>query len=260
MNRIAKCGLAAAAVLGALVVGGAAFASGSVAPSGGDMAQQPGNTISSTYNVDFAHDLGFQVDGLIGHVSHEDVFSIGGHFFWDGDVGLFGGYANYTHFSNSVETMRFALQTVLESGDFMFAGQGGYEGGDIKSDFYDIADVSYFPNDDWRVFVGHRRTQGKNAVAFGGEYLMPFEFFGAAPFLEGRAGNKENTGFWGGIRFYFGHEGESLQKIHGQGTVPVDPIESVFPGLNRKPKPQCQDYYEEYYISEAPPNYCEYPG
>ena len=112
-----------------------------------------------------------------------------------------------------------------------FEGTGGYEGGDIKSNFFDIVNVAYYPDPDIRTFIGHRRTRGEDALAFGGEYLLPFEFAQLAPFAEGRLGSKDQTGFWIGVNIYFDDNNEDLIDKHRDGDVWTDPVDELFPGV-----------------------------
>ena len=82
---------------------------------------------------------------------------------------------------------------------------------DIATRFFDQINFAYYLNDNLKVFVGHRYLGGKNAVAVGGEWGVPLGG-GAmgALFAEGRFGEDNTSGVWGGIRFYFGQKDKSL--------------------------------------------------
>lgn len=212
------------------------MAGGKLAPASGEVASNSTNTASGTYNFRLAPHLGLQFDGLLGYLDHQDVFSIGAHLYWrDKTLGLFGGTGNFTRWSGGIETERVGLQGAFYGlKNWNFEGTGGYEGGDIKSNFFDIVNAAYYPDPDIRTFIGHRRTRGKDAFAFGGEYLLPFEFAQLAPFAEGRLGSKDQTGFWIGVNIYFDDNNEDLIDKHRDADVWTDPVDELFPGVGVK--------------------------
>lgn len=227
----------ASVVVLSLALAGPATAGGKLAPASGEVASNSTNTASGTYNFKLMPHVGLQFDGLLGHLDEQDVFSLGAHLYWrDKSVGLFGATGNIVHWSEGLDTMRLGLQGAFYGVDnWNFEGTGGYEGGDIKSNFFDIVNVAYYPDKDIRTFIGHRRTRGKDAFAFGGEYLLPFEFMQLAPFMEGRVGDKDVSGFWIGINIYFDDDGEPLIDKHRDSTVWTDPVDELFPGVGVTP-------------------------
>ena len=88
-----------------------AMAGGKLAPASGEVASNATNTASGTYNFRLAPHVGLQFDGLLGHLDHQDVFSIGAHLYWrDKNLGLFGGTGSFTHWSGGIQTDRLGLQ------------------------------------------------------------------------------------------------------------------------------------------------------
>ena len=63
---------------------------------------------------------------------------------------------------------------------------------DLKTRFFDMLDVVYYPTDNFNLFVGHRYVGGNHALALGGEYL--FQSGGGmaySVFAEGRVGQDD---------------------------------------------------------------------
>ena len=115
-------------------------------------------------------------------------------------------------------------------------GSTGIEDGiiktyDIDTRFFDEVNLAYYVNDDFKLFVGHRYLSGKNALALGTEYGIPVGGgVVAALFAEGRIGEDDFHGVWGGVRFYFGHKNKTLIRRHRED----DPVEwgaSEFGGI-----------------------------
>jgi Chaperone of endosialidase len=93
---------------------------------------------------------------------------------------------------------------------------------DLKTQFFDKINLSYYPLDNWKVFVGHRYLGGKHAAALGTEWALPLGGGTmASVYVEGRAGEDDFRGVWGGLKLYFGQRDKSLIQRHRQD----DPIE-----------------------------------
>jgi hypothetical protein len=187
---------------------------------------------------------GFQVDGGLGTFDQRFFGAVGGHLFWrDPARALLGVYVNYTHWKQlgglhvtqiagegeaywgrwtlqgiaGVETSNSATQTTttLVVGnplDTAIAVTDSYGGG---TRFFDQINLAYYVNDDWKAYLGHRYLGGKHAVALGSEF--GFAMGGgkmAALFVEGRVGEGDHRGIWGGLRFYFGQKDKPLIRRH----------------------------------------------
>jgi hypothetical protein len=187
---------------------------------------------------------GIQVDGAAGSFDSRFFGAVGGHLFWrDPTRALFGVYVSHAHWSElgglhvtqiaaegeaywgrwtlqgiaGVETSNSATQTTntLVVGpvvDTATSVTDSYRGG---TRFFDQINLVYYVNDDWKAYLGHRYLGGKHAVALGSEF--GFAMGGgrmAALFVEGRLGESDHHGIWGGLRFYFGQKDKSLIRRH----------------------------------------------
>ncbi|HWN51384.1 MAG TPA: hypothetical protein VNO18_16470 [Xanthobacteraceae bacterium] len=182
---------------------------------------------------------GFQVDGSGGSFDNNSIFSVGGHLFWRnpnmGLLGLYGSYSRWDQFTG-VTANHVGPEAEWYSGRWTIQGVAGVEFGnsasgqigsnivtyDIGTRFFDQINFGYYLNDNVKVFLGHRYLGGKNALAIGGEWGLPLG--GGAMgslFVEGRYGEDNATGVWGGIRFYFGQKDKPLIRRHREDD-PVD--------------------------------------
>jgi hypothetical protein len=92
---------------------------------------------------------------------------------------------------------------------------------DVKTRFFDQINLKYYVTDDWNLLIGHRYQGGKNALALGTEFALPMRSnMMATAFLEGRVGEDNFRGVWGGLRLYWGQKSKPLIARHRQD----DPI------------------------------------
>jgi hypothetical protein len=86
---------------------------------------------------------------------------------------------------------------------------------DIKTRFFDQINLKYYFSNDWSGYVGHRYLGGKNALALGTELARPLGggLMGSG-FVEGRIGESESSGIWGGLKLYFGPTDKPLMARH----------------------------------------------
>ena len=193
---------------------------------------------------------GFQVDGSAGSFDSRFFGAVAGHLFWrDPAKGLFGVYVNHTYWDQvgGVQVTQVAGEGEAYLGRWTLQGIAGVETGnsatqvttaihgpecpsgeacfitsstdtvDIRTRFFDQINLAYYFTDYLKGFVGHRYLGGKHAFAVGAEYGMPVGGGKmAALFVEGRAGEDNYRGVWGGLRFYFGQKDKSLIQRHRQ--------------------------------------------
>ena len=102
---------------------------------------------------------------------------------------------------------------------------------DIRTRFFDQINLKYNFTPDWDGYVGHRYLGGKNALALGTEMALPLGR-GAmgALFVEGRIGQGDFHGVWGGIKIYLGRRDKPLIARHRQDDPPI--WDSLFSILN----------------------------
>src|SRR5207245_437544 len=93
--------------------------------------------------------------------------------------------------------------------------------------------LEYYLNEDWKALVGHRYLGGKHAFAVGTELAgsLGNGFMGAA-FLEGRAGESDFHGVWGGVRVYWGQEDKSPSTRHHEDNSNSWSVDTLFNIIN----------------------------
>lgn len=214
----------------ALVLPAVSGFNGKLEGGGGDLFKKGGGYGMGSFSVPLGQRFGLQVDGAAG-VRGGDGFAGGAaHLFWrDPSKGLIGLYGSYSY-ANSVRSTiidpniplvtirrglgigRGALEAEVYFNSISLEGLAGVEGGNVKTRFFDMADIAFYATDNFRLSLGHRYTLGRHAAAFGAEYqIMPGN--GISLFAEARAGERNFQAVWGGLRIYFGAE-KSLIRRH----------------------------------------------
>src|SRR5262249_11716899 len=88
---------------------------------------------------------------------------------------------------------------------------------DVKTRFFDKVNLAYYLTDNWKGFVGHRYLGGKHALALGTEFALALGGGRmASAFVEGRVGQGDFHGVWGGLKIYFGQKDKPLIARHRQ--------------------------------------------
>lgn len=194
--------------------------------------------------------FGIQIDGGGGRLDGRSFNQIAGHLFWrNPSQALFGIYASNTYFNQfgGVNVSHVGAEGELYWGRFTLQGIAGVEFGnsasstttallivppagaapgvattstftqgfDVKTRFFDMVNLKYYFTDDANAYVGHRFLGDKNALALGTEVALPLSrgVMGSA-FIEGRVGEGDFHGIWGGIKFYFGDGDKPLIARH----------------------------------------------
>jgi hypothetical protein len=216
---------------------------------GGSLAHRSLYGAQGAVSIPVGAQYGVQIDGAAGAFDERFFGAIGGHFFWrDPARGMLGFYGSFTHWNEfgGVRVGQVAGEGEAYFGPFTIRALAGVEFGnsasqtttftsgittttivdsyDIKTRFFDKINLSYYLNENLKVFVGHRYLGGKNALALGGE--LAWRVNGplmASAFIEGRIGENDFEGVWGGLRFYWGQKDKTLIQRHRQD----DPIEWV---------------------------------
>ena len=196
-----------------------------------------GGTASVSLPLGYAY--GLQLDGAAGSFDGRFMGATGAHLFWRNPAqALFGVYGSFTHWDKAggLNAGQVAGEGELYFGRFTLQGIAGVEFGNTKSEvvgafidtydidtrFFDKINLAYYFTDDLKAFVGHRYLGGRHALALGGEWA--FRVNGptmASLFVEGRVGEDDYKGIWGGLKFYVGQKDKSLIQRQRQD----DPIE-----------------------------------
>jgi hypothetical protein len=158
--------------------------------------------------------------------------TVAGHVFWRNPAqGLLGAYGDYTQWDEfgGVRAGHVGPEAEWYNGRWTLQGVGGAEFGNsvtgtingitqtfnVRTRFFDEVNLAYYPQDDLEVYAGHRYLGGRNALALGGEVGFPMNHgVMGALFAEGRVGEDNYHGVWGGVRFYFGQKDKTLIRRH----------------------------------------------
>lgn len=219
---------------------------------GGSLAHESLYAGLASLSVPLAGQYGLQLDGVGGSYASRGIAAGGAHLFWrDPSRGLVGIYGSGTYWDRAGGLAVGNVAGEFEGywGRWTLQGIAGVEFGNSKSEiignlietydvrtrFFDKVNLSYYINDNWKAFVGHRYLGGKNALALGTE--VAFRVNGpvmGSMFVEGRIGEANFEGVWGGLRFYVGQKDKTLIQRHRQD----DPIEwtpeTLFSIMNSK--------------------------
>jgi hypothetical protein len=159
---------------------------------------------------------GVQVDGILGTANGQFWGQLNGHYFWrNPNNGLLGLYAAATE-RFGFSDFRIGPEAELYSGQFTLSGVAGLKtgGGD---NFFAQAKGSLYIEPNTKIYVGYQYDDG-NFFSAGFEHL--FTGTNLSAFSEVRAG-EGTAGIWGGIRFYFGQPGKSLENRDREDIAPL---------------------------------------
>lgn len=197
---------------------------GKISLLGGSLFDEGYGALSGSISIPVGVRYGLQLDGAVGTHDGEFIGGGAGHLFWRdpsmGLLGLFGSHTYHDNLDGSVSRIgveaeyywnRATLKGVVgaEFFDFDVATDVDDEG------FFAFSDISYYPIDNLELSVGHRYTAETHALALGVEYQLDQQVFssGVALFAEGRIGENDYQGIWGGVTFYIGDD-KSLIRRH----------------------------------------------
>ena len=103
----------------------------------------------------------------------------------------------------------------------------------VSTRFFDEINLKYYVTDDISAYVGQRYLGGENALALGAEIARPIGHgIMASAFVEGRIGEDNFHGVWGGLKFYFGPSEKSLIARHRQEDPNNWNIDNLFGIMN----------------------------
>lgn len=189
---------------------------------------------------------GLQIDGIAGNFDDDFFGSGGAHLFWrDPSRALLGLYASHASWDRygGVRVNRYGVEGFVYGPNWTFGGIVGGESGntvsavvgntittyDIKSRFFDTIDLAYYVNENFKLSIGHHMSGGDSALALGGEWgFMNAGGVAGSLFVEGRIGQGDSSGAWGGMRFYFGQKDKTLIARHRQDDPPIPVIPTLF--------------------------------
>jgi len=210
---------------------------------GGTFADRTIGGAQGSLSIPLSGQWGLQWDGALGTFDSRFFGAGGAHLFWrDPSRGLLGVYASHTHWQEfgGIHVTQVGGEAEAYFGPVTLQGVAGVEFGnsqtgitgtsttatsvttffdtyDVKTRFFDKINLAYYLTDNTKVFVGHRYLGGKHALALGGEAAIPTAGSTMlAAFVEGRVGENDFHGVWGGLKVYWGQKPKSLIQRHRQ--------------------------------------------
>ncbi len=211
---------------------------GKIAAFGGTFADQALFGGQGSFSAPIGCQFGLQVDALASSYDDHFLGAVAAHFFARdpsrGLIGIYGSTSRWDKF-DGVRANHIAPEFELYFGRFTLQGIAGLEFGntasgvvggnlvtyDVKDRWFDQINLAYYPIDNLKAFVGHRYLGGRHALALGAEYGIPMSQGAmAAVFAEGRAGESDFFGAWGGVRIYFGQKDKTLIRRHREDDPP----------------------------------------
>ncbi|WP_306259401.1 hypothetical protein [Pararhizobium sp. IMCC21322] len=197
---------------------------GKISILGGSLFDEGYGALEGSLSVPVGTRYGLQLDAAVG--VHDEDFVGGGaaHLFWrDPTIGLLGLYGSYTHHDDlGGGISRVGVEAEYYWDRVTVKGVVGAEFIDVdnvievdEENLFAFSDISYYAMDNLELSVGHRYTAETHALALGIEYQLDQQIFssGVALFAEGRIGENDYEGIWGGVTFYIGDD-KSLIRRH----------------------------------------------
>jgi len=213
---------------------------------GGTIANRSVYGSQGAVSIPLGGQFGLQLDGALGGFDDRLFASGAAHAFWrDPSRGLAGFYTSHTYWDQlgGVHVDRYGGEGALYLGRWTLEGTLGAETGsnksqvvgslidtiDVRTRFFDQVSANYYVTDDLRLSIGHAYTAGLNALTLGGEwgFRVNPQTMGSL-FIEGRAGEGDFHGVYGGLRFYFGNHDKSLIRRNREDDPPSDQNLNLF--------------------------------
>lgn len=213
---------------------------------GGSIGNQNIYGVDGSITAPLSGQFGAQLDATVGSLAGDSFGEVSGHWFWrdpaNGLLGLYASEAYWDHFGG-LNVGHVGLEGEHYWGPFTVQGIAGVEFGnsassttsttsigpiltttstfvdayDVRTRFFDEVNFKYYFTDDISGYVGHRYLGGENALALGAEVAQPLGHgVMASAFVEGRAGQDNFHGIWGGLKFYFAPSDKSLMARNRQ--------------------------------------------
>jgi len=195
-------------------------------------------------------EFGMQLDAMAGSLGGSSLTVGAGHLFWRNPAeGLLCAYGDSEYWNRfgGARVSHVGPEGELYYGQWTLQGVAGVEFGNntsatvgsviqqinIPQRFFDQVNVAYYLQDNFKVYAGQRYLGGRNAAAFGAEWGIPLQHgVMAALFAEGRVGEDDDHGVWGGLRFYFGQKDKTLIRRHREDDPVNWDIDSAFGATN----------------------------
>jgi hypothetical protein len=211
---------------------------------GGSLAGKSVYGVNGSLTVPLGGQYGAQFDGSVGGLDGSAFGAAAAHLFWrNPSQALLGIYVseNYWDRHGGTNVGHVAGEGEYYWGRVTLQGIAGVEFGNsttasistvttgpvftttstlfdaynVKTRFFDEINLKYYFANDIAGYVGHRYLGGLNALALGAELARPLSpGVLASAFVEGRLGENNAEGIWGGLKLYFGPSDMPLIAKH----------------------------------------------
>jgi hypothetical protein len=257
---------------------------------GGSVAGKGVGGVNGSVTLPLEGQYGAQFDGTIGSLDGNAFAAGAGHLFWrDPSRALVGLYVSETYWDRygGISVAHVAGEGEVYWGRFTLQGIAGVEFGnsgsnsmssvitgpvatttttfidsyDVKTRFFDQINLKYYFADDIAGYVGHRYLGGLNALALGAEFARPLSpgVLGSA-FVEGRVGENNASGVWGGLKLYFGPNDKPLIARHRVEDPPNWNVDNLFGILGNHATSTTTDKSCRFGVNFKNKGNCENPG
>jgi hypothetical protein len=131
----------------------------------------------------------------------------------------------------------------------------------VRTRFFDEINLKYYFADDIAGYVGHRYLGGLNALALGAELARPLGHgVLASAYVEGRVGENNASGVWGGLKLYFGPTDMPLIARHRVEDPPNWNVDNLFGILGNHTTSTSSNRFCRFGINFKNPGNCENPS
>lgn len=180
-----------------------------------------------------------QVDGMVADHLDDTILAAGAHLgIKPTDRTAIGIYGAYAHFDTGtkLETYRIGGEAAYRGDRVTLSAIVGYEHSARASLFvgpipgftvvdaygrggsvFSMADIGFYPDDNWSLTAGHRYVGRRHAAALGTE--KAFAGSSVSLFAEGRLGDAGYAAAWAGVRIKLGRGGDSLRGSDQAGYM-----------------------------------------
>lgn len=190
--------------------------------------------LEAAFTIPLEHRFGFQADALVGETNHDRFYHGAGHLFWRdpaaGMLGVYGSITNRQGTLNNINHHVLALEAEAYFDQITVSALVGHEdGAHVEDGILVIADLSFYPADNIRTYLGVRHIQDETFAAAGVEAQLsqPSDNLGLAVFGEGRLADDDEYLVSAGMRVYFGAQ-KALINRHREDDPIVRGKEFLF--------------------------------
>lgn len=192
---------------------------------GGNLDGDRLGTGQASITTGIGHRFGFQADALVSKVDNDDVRGLAAHFFWRNPETAMVGLVASALEVDDIRVERLGVEGEYFTNSFTVAGAVGNQGGDVESDVFGRAEVTYYATDNMAISLAGTKVDDDNRASLDFEYQTSLS--GLALFASAENGNDSYSAAHAGVRFYFGKD-KNLKRRHRED----DPKNPLLPMLS----------------------------